>query len=47
MVLPFQEALDVFLIIWSMLPSPIRTFSVVVLVVWILIGFLDILTNRT
>lgn len=47
MVLPFTNALQAFLTVWSLLPQPIRAFCVVVLVVWLAIGVLDLLTTRT
>ncbi len=47
MFLPFANAVQAFLTIWSMLPFPIRSFCVLVLVVWLVIGLLDILTTRT
>lgn len=47
MVLPFTNALQAFLTIWSMLPLPVRSFCVVVAVVWLGVGILDILTTRT
>lgn len=47
MVVPFKNAVQAFLTIWSFLPFPIRAFCVMVLVVWLVIGLLDILTTRT
>lgn len=47
MVIPFTNALQSFLTLWSMLPLPFRAFCVLVLVVWLAIGILDLLTTRT
>ena len=47
MVLPFANVLQWFLTLWSLLPFPVRSFCVLVFVVWLGIGILDILTTRT
>lgn len=47
MVVPFKNAVQAFITIWSFLPFPIKSFCVLVLVVWLVIGLLDILTTRT
>lgn len=46
-IIPYLKAQQVFSIIWSAVPSPVRTFAVLALSIYGGIALLDILTTRT